>query len=129
MNNVDDDTIIMIMIMNGDRKLTKYTPFIHSIIQSFNGLNSLSILISIIECEWWIDSLRYSTFICILNQLSLIHWLSDWVIDWLNEWFVWYWRIRHSIQISNCETTIDITTNYNYQVSNTSDLIPLLSNW
>lgn len=85
MNNVDDHTIIMMimMMMNGDRKLTKYTPFIHSFIQSFNGLNSLSILISIIECEWWIDSLRYSTFICILNQLSFIHWLIDWVSEWV----------------------------------------------
>lgn len=70
--------------MNGDRKLTKYTPFIQSIIQSINGLNSLSILISIIECEWWIDSLRYSTFICILNQLSFIHWLIEWVNEWMS---------------------------------------------
>ena len=76
------------MMMNGDRKLTKYTPFIHSFIHSFNrsinGLKSLSILISIIECEWWIDSLRYSTFICILNQLSFIHWLIDWVSEWMS---------------------------------------------
>ena len=51
MNHVDDDTIIiiMIMMMNGDRKLTKYTPFIHSFIQWINGLNNLSILISIID--------------------------------------------------------------------------------
>lgn len=81
MNNVDDDTII-IMMMNGYRKLTKYKPFNHSFNQSINELNSLSILISIIECEWWIDSLRYSTFICILNQLSFIHWLIDWLSEW-----------------------------------------------
>ena len=87
MNNVDDDTII-IMMMNGDRKLTKYTPFIHSIIHSM---------------DQWIEQPFYSYqyywvwmmnwFFTIFNihlhfESAIFHPLIDWLIVWVNEWVV-----------------------------------------
>ena len=132
MNNVDDDTIIIIIMMmmtNGYRKLTKYTPFIHSIIHSIDQWIEQPFYSY--QYYWvWMMNWFFTIFIIHLHfESAIFHPLIEWVSEWVSEWFVWYWRIQHSIQISNCETTIDITTNYNYQVSNTSDLIPLLSNW
>ena len=68
--------------MNGDRKLTKYTPFI----QSFNGSMDwttflfLSVLLSVND-ELILYDIQHS-FAFWISYLSSI----DWLIDWLNEW-------------------------------------------
>ena len=63
MNIVDDDRK-----MNRYRKLTKYTSFIQHLI---GGFNRLTIVIRVIEFDRSIDSLHNSTFVRILNQISM----------------------------------------------------------
>ena len=55
-------------IMNPYRKLTKYTSFSQHVI---GGFNSLTIVIRVIEFDQLIGSLHYSTFVRILNQISI----------------------------------------------------------
>ena len=77
MNNVDDHTIIM--MINGDWKLTKYTPFIHS----FNGSMDwtaflfLSVLLSVND-ELILYDIQHS-FAFWISYLSSIDWLIEWM--------------------------------------------------
>ena len=71
------------MMINGYRKLTKYTPFIHLIIHSFNGSMDwtaflfLSVLLSVND-ELILYDIQHS-FAFWISYLSSIDWLSEWV--------------------------------------------------
>ena len=85
MNNVDDDTIIMMMIMmNGYRKLTKYTPFIQSFNRSMDWTAAflfLSVLLSVND-ELILYDIQHS-FAFWISYLSSIDWLNDWMSEWV----------------------------------------------
>ena len=73
MNIVVDDRKI-----NRYRKLTKYTH--HSFNHLIGGFNILTIVIRVIEFDRSIESLHYSTSICILNQISIGIQLTEWFV-------------------------------------------------